>query len=112
MTTTDSLIRSVTDASFAAEVLAAPGITLVEFWAEWCGPCRALGPVLEQVARDHSDVLRVVKINADDNPRTAAEYRALALPFMKMFRAGEPVGTIVGAKPRPAMEMALAPYLD
>ncbi|WP_025155754.1 thioredoxin family protein [Leifsonia aquatica] len=104
-------IDSVTDATFAAEVLAASGTTLVEFWAEWCGPCRALGPVLEQVAREHDGALRVVKINADDNPRTAAEYRALALPFMKVFRDGEPVGTIIGAKPRPAMEQALAPYL-
>ncbi|MFF2051969.1 thioredoxin family protein [Leifsonia sp. NPDC058194] len=104
-------IDSVTDATFAAEVLAAPGTTLVEFWAEWCGPCRALTPVLEQVAREHGGTLRIVRINADDNPRTAAEYRALALPFMKVFRDGEPVGTIVGAKPKPAMEMALAPYL-
>lgn len=104
-------IDSVTDASFAAEVLAAPGTTLVEFWAEWCGPCRALTPVLEQVAREREGDVRIVKINADDNPRTAAEYHALALPFMKVFRDGEPVGTIVGAKPKPAMDMALAPYL-
>ncbi len=104
-------IDSVTDATFAAEVLSAPGTTLVEFWAEWCGPCRALTPVLEQVASEHRGALRVVKINADDNPATAAAYHALTLPLMKVFRDGEPVGTIVGAKPKPAMDMALAPYL-
>ena len=104
-------IDSVTDATFAAEVLDAPGTTLVEFWAEWCGPCRALGPILGQLADEHTDRLRIVKINADDNPRTAAEYRALALPLMKVFRDGEVIGTIVGAKPKPAMEMALAPLL-
>lgn len=106
-----TIIDSVTDATFADEVLSAPGTTLVEFWAEWCGPCRALTPVLEQVAREREGSLRIVKINADDNPRTAAEYRALALPFMKVFRDGEPVGTIVGAKPKPAMDMALERYL-
>lgn len=104
-------IDSVTDATFAAEVLSAPGTTLVEFWAEWCGPCRALAPVLEQVAAERRGTLRVVRINADDNPRTAAAYHALALPLMTVFRDGEPVGTIVGAKPKPAMDMALARYL-
>jgi thioredoxin 1 len=104
-------IDSVTDATFAAEVLAAPGTTLVEFWAEWCGPCRALSPVLEQIASDYEGRLRVVKINADDNPRTAAQYRALALPLMTVFRDGEPVGTIVGAQPKPAMDLALARHL-
>ncbi|WP_348787889.1 thioredoxin domain-containing protein [Leifsonia sp. NPDC080035] len=105
-------LDSVTDASFATDVLAAPGTTLVEFWAPWCGPCRALSPILESIAGEHADCIRIVKINADENPRSSAEYKALALPVMKVFRDGEVVKTIVGAKPKPALEFELAPYLQ
>ena len=104
-------LDSVTDASFATDVLSAPGTTLVEFWAPWCGPCRALSPILQSIADEHADRIRIVKINADENPRSTAEYRALALPVMKVFRDGEVVKTIIGAKPKPALEFELAPYL-
>ncbi|WP_314145859.1 thioredoxin domain-containing protein [uncultured Leifsonia sp.] len=104
-------LDSVTDASFATDVLSAPGTTLVEFWAPWCGPCRALSPILQSIADEHADRIRIVKINADENPRSTAEYRALALPVMKLFRDGEVVKTIIGAKPKPALEFELAPYL-
>lgn len=104
-------LDSVTDASFATDVLTASGTTLVEFWAPWCGPCRALSPILETIAAEHADSIRIVKINADENPRATAEYRALALPVMKLFRDGEVVKTIIGAKPKPALEFELAPYL-
>ncbi|MGN6428190.1 MAG: thioredoxin family protein [Leifsonia sp.] len=104
-------LDSVTDASFATDVLCAPGTTLVEFWAPWCGPCRALSPILQSIADEHADRIRIVKINADENPRSTAEYRALALPVMKLFRDGEVVKTIIGAKPKPALEFELAPYL-
>ncbi|WP_223690616.1 thioredoxin family protein [Leifsonia poae] len=104
-------LTSVTDATFPDAVLAAPGTTVVEFWAPGCGPCRALGPILEQLADEHADTLSIVKINADDNPQAAMTYRAMALPVMKVFQNGEVVKTIIGAKPKPALELALADYL-
>ncbi|WP_285116580.1 thioredoxin domain-containing protein [Leifsonia sp. fls2-241-R2A-40a] len=104
-------IESVTDATFQEDVLAAPGTTVVEFWAEWCGPCRALGPILEQLQTEHADRIRIVKINADDNMESTVAYKALALPVMKVFQNGEVVKTIIGAKPKPAMELELAPFL-
>ena len=104
-------IESVTDASFQEDVLAAPGTTIVEFWAEWCGPCRALSPILQQLQEEHADRIRIVKINADENMDTAVAYKALALPVMKVFQGGEVVKTIIGAKPKPAMERELAPFL-
>ncbi|MDR6613450.1 MULTISPECIES: co-chaperone YbbN [Microbacteriaceae] len=104
-------IESVTDATFQEAVLAAPGTTVVEFWAEWCGPCRALSPILQQLQEEHADRIRIVKINADENMESTVAYKALALPVMKVFRDGEVVKTIIGAKPKPAMEMELAPFL-
>jgi thioredoxin 1 len=104
-------IESVTDASFPQDVLAAPGTTVVEFWAEWCGPCRALSPILQQLQEENGDRIRIVKINADENMESTVAYKALALPVMKVFRNGEVVKTIVGAKPKPAMELELAPFL-
>ena len=103
-------IRSATDATFETEVLRAPGTVLVEFWAEWCGPCRALTRILEAVAAGHPE-LTIVSINADENPQTAAAYHAMALPTMKVVRAGEVLRTIVGAQPQAALEAQLAPYL-
>ncbi|ANF30868.1 thiol reductase thioredoxin [Leifsonia xyli] len=104
-------IDSVTDARFQEDVLAAPGTTVVEFWAEWCGPCRALTPILEQLQDEHADRIRIVKINADENMDIAVAYKALALPVLKVFQNGEVVKTIIGAKPKPAMELELAPFL-
>lgn len=104
-------IESVTDARFHEDVLAAPGTTVVEFWAEWCGPCRALTPILEQLQDKHADRIRILKINADENMDTTVAYKALALPVIKVFQNGEVVKTIIGAKPKPAMELELAPFL-
>ncbi len=100
-------MKQITDATFATEVLGAEGDVLVEFWAEWCGPCRAVGPILEAIAADRPD-LAIVKLNVDDNMRTAAEYRITGVPMMKLFRGGEVIKTITGAQPRPQLEQMLA----
>jgi len=102
---------AVTDATFDETVLKADGPVLVEFWAEWCGPCRAVGPILEQIAAENPDTLTIVTINADDNPKVAFDYRVTSIPAMKLFNKGELVKTIVGAKPKPAIEHELAGVL-
>jgi thioredoxin 1 len=104
-------LPEVTDATFQREVLDSSGTVLVEFWAEWCGPCRALGPILEQIAAENPDRLTVVKVNADDNLESAVRYQAMSLPTMAVFRKGELVGSIIGAKPKAALDAALARFL-
>jgi thioredoxin 1 len=105
------VIESTTEAAFEHDVLATSGTTLVEFWAEWCGPCRAVTPVLEQLAAEGHADFRIVKINSDDHPAIAARYQVLAIPTMKVFRGGELVRTIIGAKPSAKLKAELAEYL-
>jgi thioredoxin 1 len=106
-----SAARDVTDASFATDVLASEKTIMVDFWAEWCGPCRAVSPILDQIATEHADKLDVVKLNVDDNPETAMKYQVTSIPTMKVFRGGEVVKTVIGAKPKPALESDLAEFL-
>lgn len=103
--------RDVTDATFAAEVLGNSKPVIVDFWAPWCGPCRQVSPILDAIAEDHADSIDIVKLNVDDFPDLAAEYKVLNIPAMKVFVGGEVVKTVVGAKPRPALEHDLAEYL-
>jgi thioredoxin 1 len=103
-------LASVTDATFQTEVLDAAGTVVVDFWAEWCPPCHALEPILEQVAAQHPQ-LTIVKLDADVNEESALRYGALSLPTLKVFRRGEVIATMIGARPKPALEAALAPYL-
>ncbi|MFB8403552.1 MULTISPECIES: co-chaperone YbbN [unclassified Streptomyces] len=93
-------VAEVTDADFDAEVLAAGRPVLVKFTAEWCGPCRQLTPVLAAIAAEESERLRVVEIDVDRNPGTTVRYGVLATPTLMVFRAGEPVKSIVGARPK------------
>ncbi|BDZ48672.1 thioredoxin-1 [Frondihabitans sucicola] len=102
---------AVTDASFEADVLNSDETILVDFWAEWCGPCRAVSPILDQIASEHSDKIKIVKLNVDDNPQTAMKYQITSIPAMKVYRAGEVVKTVIGAKPKPALEADLADFL-
>ncbi|MGN7800066.1 thioredoxin [Leifsonia sp. 22587] len=106
-----SAARSVTDASFEQDVLNSEKTILVDFWAEWCGPCRAVGPILDQIASEHSDKIEIVKLNVDENPQTAAKYQITSIPAMKVYQGGEVVKTVIGAKPKPALEADLAAYL-
>lgn len=90
----------VTDLDFDTEVLGANGPVLVEFTADWCGPCRQLGPVLSAVAREEKDRLKVVQIDADSNPGTVTRYGVLSMPTLMVFDGGKPVKSMVGARPR------------
>jgi thioredoxin 1 len=106
-----SVAHDVTDATFAEEVLNSSETIMVDFWAEWCGPCRAVSPILDAIAAEHADKLKIVKLNVDDNPQIAMKYQITSIPAMKVFRGGEVVKTVIGARPKPALEAALAEFL-
>ena len=103
--------RSVTDQDFATEVLGASKPVLVDFWAEWCGPCRMVSPILDQIATEHADKIKIVKLNVDENPATAMKYQITSIPAMKVYRGGEVVKTVIGAKPKHALEADLAEFI-
>ena len=92
--------KPVTDASFAADVLGAPGTVLVDFWAEWCAPCRAIAPALEEIGAEFADRLTIAKVNVDDNPLTPNTYNVRGIPTLVLFRDGKAVATKVGAAPK------------
>ena len=99
-------LPEVTDNNFQAEVLESDTPVLVDFWAPWCGPCRVVGPVLEEIAAERDD-LRIVKLNTDENPQTAAQFQVLSIPTMILFKAGEPAKKIIGAYPKRKLEAEL-----
>ena len=103
-------ITDVTDTNFQAEVLENETPVLVDFWAPWCGPCRMVSPILEEIANERDDV-RVVKLNTDDNQQTAVQYQVLAIPTMILFRGGQEVKRIQGAMPKKRIEAELEPAL-
>jgi thioredoxin 1 len=106
-----SAVRIVTDENFAAEVEHSARLVLVEYWAQWCPPCRLVGPVLEAIAAEHGESMDVVKLNIDENPRTAQKYAVLHVPTMSLFSGGEVVRQVVGAQSRAALEREFAEYL-
>jgi len=106
-----SNLKDVTDETFEQDVLKSEKPVLVDFWAEWCAPCRAVGPVLEKIASENPEKLEVVKLNVDDNPETAAKYHITSIPAMKVYSGGEVVKSVIGAKPKPALESELAAFI-
>jgi thioredoxin 1 len=102
---------AVTDETFGTDVLQADTPVLVDFWAEWCGPCRQVGPILDEIAGEHSEKLRIVKLNVDENPRTAATYGVTSIPTMNVYQGGQVVKTIVGAKPKAMLLKDLEAFL-
>ncbi len=103
--------KIVTDATFDVDVLKNEKPVVVDYWAEWCGPCRMVAPVLEEIAQEHGDKIDVVKLNIDENPDVAQRYGILAIPTLGVFAGGEVVKQIVGAKPKAALLRELSEYL-
>ena len=101
----------VTDATFRDDVLASDKTVLVDFWAEWCGPCKMVAPVLDEIAGEHKEKLTVAKLDIDRNPAAARDYQVMSIPTMIVFKGGKPVKQIVGAKPKAALLRDLADYL-
>lgn len=108
---TSTQLREVTDATFKDEVLGSELPVLVEFWATWCGPCRMVGPVLTELADEHADKWRVVRLDTDANPMTTRDQQVMGVPTMVLFKGGEPVASMVGARGKQALWHAFEQHL-
>ena len=104
-------VTAVTDQSFVTEVLQSDKPVVVDFWAEWCGPCRMVSPILEELSGEHGDKVSFVKLNVDENPETAASYRVTSIPTLNVYSGGQVVKQIIGAKPKSAIMNELRDYL-
>lgn len=102
---------TVTDATFEQEVLQAKGLVMVDFWAEWCGPCRMIAPTLDALADAYAGQVKVAKVDVDSNPRSAMSFNIRSIPAVLVFKDGKHVDTLVGAMPRPAYEQKIAQHL-
>jgi thioredoxin 1 len=103
--------KAVTDATFEVEVLKSGKPVIVDYWAEWCGPCRQVAPVLEEIASEYGEKIEVVKLNVDDNPEVTQRYGIMNIPTMSVFKDGQVVKEIVGAKPKSALLRELADFI-
>jgi len=104
-------IQTLTDSTFDEEIAAAGEPVLVDFWAEWCGPCKIIAPVLEEIAGEHDGKLRIAKLNVDDNPNAARRFDVMSIPTLIVFKDGQPAKRLVGAKPKGALLEELSEFL-
>ncbi len=95
--------KAVTDASFTSDVLQSDKPVLVDFWAEWCGPCKKVAPVLDELGKQYGDQIEIVKLNIDENPKTTRDYGVMSIPTLTVFKGGQPVQSVVGAQPKSSL---------
>jgi thioredoxin 1 len=105
------IVAEVTDTNFQAEVIESDVPVLVDFWAPWCGPCRMVAPVVQEIAEERGEALKVVKLNIDDNQNTAVQFNVMSIPTLMLFRNGEVAKTVIGAYPKRKLEAELEPAL-
>lgn len=104
-------MQNISDQEFEREVLQAAVPVLVDFWAEWCAPCKAIGPVVEELSREYDGKLKVVKMNVDDNPGTPSKYQVMGIPTLILFKSGQPVDQVVGAVPKSRIVKVLQDHI-